>query len=103
MPERVLVLAPNWLGDAVMALPALQSIRAFAPASRLIVAARPSVAPLYPLVDGVDAVVPLDPRRGLSALTHWRDDAARVAEERADLAIVFPNSFLAAWIVAKAN
>ena len=37
---RVLVVAPNWLGDAVMSLPALPTFRHAYPASRLIVAAR---------------------------------------------------------------
>ena len=32
MPERVVVVAPNWLGDAVMALPALRTLRAHLPA-----------------------------------------------------------------------
>lgn len=103
MPDRILVLAPNWLGDAVMALPALQSIRAFAPGAQLIVAARPSVAALYPMVGGVDAVVPLDARRGAAVLRHWKDDAQRLAEAHADLAVLFPNSFLSAWITAKAG
>ena len=43
MPEvGVLVVAPNWLGDAVMALPALADIRRAHAVGRLIVAARPS-------------------------------------------------------------
>ncbi len=45
MTARVVVCAPNWLGDAVMALPAIADIRAFPGAGRLLVAARPAVAP----------------------------------------------------------
>ncbi len=106
MPEaaaRVVVLAPNWLGDAVMALPALQSVRAAYPGAHLAVAARPSVAPLYAMVPGVDAVLPLESRGGLSNVQRWRRDAARLAAERFDLAVLFPNAFMAAWITAQAK
>ncbi len=102
-PGRVLVMAPNWLGDAVMALPAVQTLRGRVPHTRFIVAARPSVAPLYAMVPGVDAVVGLESRGGLAHLRRWRRDAARLAEERVDLAVLLPNSFMSAWTVAQAR
>ncbi|HUU34564.1 MAG TPA: lipopolysaccharide heptosyltransferase II [Vicinamibacterales bacterium] len=100
---RVVVLAPNWLGDAVMALPALQSVRAAFPAAHLAVAARPSVAALYAMVPGVDAVLSLESRGGVSNVKRWRRDAARLAAERFDLAVLLPNAFIAAWITAQAR
>ena len=45
--SRVLVLAPNWLGDAVMALPAIADVRRAFPSARLVVAARPAVTDLF--------------------------------------------------------
>ena len=39
-PGAVLVVAPNWLGDAVMALPAIADVRRHFAAGPLIVAAR---------------------------------------------------------------
>jgi ADP-heptose:LPS heptosyltransferase len=42
--RRVLVLSPNWLGDAVMALPAIADVRRSFTGTRLTVAARKSVA-----------------------------------------------------------
>jgi ADP-heptose:LPS heptosyltransferase len=56
MPEavgRLLVVAPNWLGDSVMALPAIQTLRDAWPGAHLAVAARPSVAALLAMVPGV--------------------------------------------------
>ena len=102
-PGRVLVVAPNWLGDAVMALPAVQTLRDHLPRAHFIVAARPSVAPLYAMVPGVDAVVQLESRGGLAHLRQWRGDAARLAAERADLAVLLPNSFMSAFVVAEAR
>ena len=55
--RRLVVIAPNWLGDAVMALPALADVRRHFPDAHLAVAARASVAPLFTMVDGVDEVV----------------------------------------------
>src|SRR5687768_13737653 len=55
--KRLLVMAPNWLGDAVMALPAIGDVLRGPGAVRVDVAARPSVAPLFSLVDGVSQVI----------------------------------------------
>ena len=46
-PGAVLVVAPNWLGDAVMALPAIAGVRHHFAAGPLIVAARASVSSLF--------------------------------------------------------
>ena len=102
-PDRIVVLAPNWLGDAVMALPALQTVREHYPNAELTVAARPSVAPLYAMVPGVAAVLPLESRGGLSQVRLWRRDAARLAAGHFDLAVLFPNAFMSAWVTAQAR
>ena len=52
--NRVLIFAPNWLGDAVMALPAIADIRRGSPQATIVVAARESVAPLFGMVRDVD-------------------------------------------------
>ncbi len=101
--RRLLVVAPNWLGDSVMALPALQTLRAHYPEAHLAVAARPSVAALFAMVPGVQQVVTLESRAGLSGVRRWRRDVARLEAERFDLAVLFPNSFLSAWITSHAH
>ena len=45
--ERILVRAPNWVGDVVLSLPALRDVRRRFPTARLEVFARPWVAELY--------------------------------------------------------
>ena len=101
---RLLVVAPNWLGDAVMALPAAaDAARGTGPTPHLAVAARPSVAALFAMVPGVQQVVTLESRAGLSGVRRWRRDVARLEAERFDLAVLFPNSFLSAWITAHAQ
>lgn len=102
-PGRLLVVVPNWLGDSVMALPALQTLRTGYGSAHLAVAARPSVAALFAMVPGVQQVVTLESRAGLSGVRQWRRDVARLAAEHFDLAVLFPNSFLSAWITAQAR
>ena len=101
--RRIVLFAPNWLGDAVMGLPALQTLRAAYPHAHLAVAARPSVAAVYAMTPGVAEVIALESRAGLSAVKPWRRDAARLAAGHFDLAVLQPNSFLAAWIAAQAK
>jgi heptosyltransferase II len=88
--ERFVVVAPNWLGDAVMALPAIADVRRGRPQASLVVAARASVAPLFPLVREVDEVVVL-PRRGSYPLAG------------SDVALLLPNSFHSALMTARAG
>ena len=86
-------MAPNWLGDTVMALPAIADIRRRFPSTRLVVAARRAVADLFRLVPFVDELVTLQwsgrwwHRHALAA------DAARLQEVGAETAILLPNSF----------
>ena len=103
MSERLVVLAPNWLGDAVMALPAFADIRRQFSASHISVAARPTVAPMFTMVDGVDGVITLPGGGGLRALTGWSADTEALAAGSFDTAILFPNSFVTAWITSKAG
>jgi heptosyltransferase-2 len=54
--ERIVVRAPNWLGDAVLSLAALRDLRRNFPQARIEVLARPAVAALYGAVQEIDAV-----------------------------------------------
>ncbi len=101
--RNLVVLSPNWLGDAVMALPALADVRRYFAGARLTVAARTSVAALFRMVEGVDDVLTLPGRGGLAALTSWKQDATALAGGGFDTALLFPNSFASALIVSRAG
>jgi heptosyltransferase-2 len=81
---RVVVVAPNWIGDAVMALPAIRDVRRHFGAAHLVVAARPPVATLFRAVPGVDEIVAPEKIGG-------------------DVGILFPNSFRSAWLLKRAG
>jgi heptosyltransferase-2 len=94
--QRVVVRAPNWLGDAVMALPALGALRsAFADAT-IAIAAPASVAPLF---------AELTPARPDAILTIGgnEDEVPLLARGSYDVAVLLPNSFRAAWNARRAG
>ena len=87
---RIVVLAPNWLGDAVMALPAIRDVRRHFSGAELSVGARPAVAALFQAVPGIDEIVTLTNKNARQAL-------------RGDVGILFPNSFRSAWLMKRAG
>jgi len=101
--ERLVVVAPNWLGDAVMALPAIADTRRHYPSAHLAVAARGAVAPLFTMVEGVDEVVTLPGRGGWRAISSWPQDAATLAAGRFDAALLLPNSFATAFVASRSG
>ena len=84
---RTLVVGPSWLGDCVMALPALQRY-AEASGCGVDLVAKPSVAPIWDLAPVVDRVLVLD--RGLSGLGAV---VSCVRSHDYRRAIVIPNSW----------
>ena len=103
MPDfsRILVRATNWVGDAVLSLPALQAIRARFPKAHIAILARPWVAELYQHEPFADRVIQLTAGRGAGDLSgKWRT-ARMLRRERFDCAILLQNAFeaaLLAWL-----
>jgi heptosyltransferase-2 len=96
--NRLLVRATNWVGDAVMSLPALRVIRKRFPNARISVLALDWVADLYGREPFADEVIPYTARRGAR---DWRGKLQLAAELRArrfDAAILLQNAFEAALI-----
>jgi heptosyltransferase-2 len=86
----LVIVAPNWLGDAIFALPAIRDLRRHFADQPLTIAARASVAPVYRAVSGIDRLTVLE--RGKEA-----------SQLRADIGILFPNSFRSAWMLKRAG
>jgi heptosyltransferase II len=89
------VRAPNPLGDAVMALPAMAALRSAFPHAAVVVAAAPSVAPLFHerTAASPDEVLIVDKDSEASALRG----------ANADIAILLTNSFRTAWVCRQAG
>ena len=92
-----MVRATNWLGDAVMSLPAIRAIRGVFPQAHLAVVAKPWVADLYAREKCIDRVIPYTAK----TFGDKRGFAARLRRERFDGAILLQNAFdaaLMAWM-----
>ena len=92
---RVLIRAPNWLGDAVMALPAMAAVRRTFPRSAIGVAAPASVAPMFSEMTDVSPDHVLTVNRAT--------ETADLRLGRYDLVILLPNSFRSAWVARRAQ
>jgi len=99
--NRLVILAPNWLGDAVMALPAIADVRRAWPSASIAIAARASVAPLFALVPQVDETIVL--RRPPLSVAGWHALGIEIAGKGFDTALLLPNSTQAAVLAVRAS
>jgi heptosyltransferase-2 len=84
--ERVLVRVPDWLGDLVMAEPALRALAQRC--GRITLAGKPR------LMEVLGDALPGCPRVDASELRNWRGH---------DVAVLFTNSFRSAWTARRAR
>lgn len=96
--RRILVRATNWVGDAVMCLPALQALRANFPESHIAVMARPWVADIYRGQPFCDEVIEYDAPRGWKGVGRKLAAAKALRRSRFDCAILLQNAFEAALL-----
>jgi heptosyltransferase-2 len=92
---KILITGNNWLGDAVMSLPTLQSLRAMRPDARISVLSRPSVAGLYAGLPYVDETI-VPPARAKGKLRGWLGLVRELRRRKFDTALILPRSFSSA-------
>lgn len=93
--RRLIVRAPNWLGDAVMALPAMAAVRRAFEGRTIILAASPAIAPLFEERTSArpDKILTVERAR----------ERAQLRDARADAILVLRNSFGSAWTARRAG
>ncbi len=98
---KLLVRVTNWLGDAVISIPALQEIRRAHANWEIVLLARPWVADLYRREDFCGRILLYENKgRHAGLLGKWRL-ATELRQERFDRAILLQNAFdaaLLAWL-----
>src|SRR5487761_511798 len=98
---KILIRATNWVGDAVMCIPALEAIRARWPQAKITILARAWVADLYRGQPFADEIIPLDASvRSPGAMEKIARDLRR---EHFDCAVLLQNAFSAAWLAWRAG
>ncbi len=94
-PRRIVVRGVNWLGDAVMTLPALQRLRERFPSAHIALATHEKLCDLWKGYQAIDQVLPFSPKEGIGPLVQ------RLRNGQFDLAVLLPNSpraALEAWL-----
>jgi heptosyltransferase-2 len=99
--SKILIRATNWVGDAVMSLPAIRAVRDRFPDAEIAVLARPWVADLYSR-EGF-RMIPYTAGRGWRGIAGQWGAAQVLAAERFDCAVLLQNAFEAAFIARLAG
>ena len=90
---------PNWVGDAVMAVPALRELRRIFSEATITFVARPWVAGLFEGEGLADDLIPVPEGRGVArAATNFVRQIRLLRSRRFDLAVLLQNAFGAALL-----
>ena len=98
-PSKILVVQPSWVGDAVMATPALRALRELYPRAEISYLLRRYVKPIYSGMPWWDRLITY--RTGKTRAKAGKgifDLAARLRSAKFDLAVLLPNSFKSALL-----
>jgi len=90
---------PNWIGDVVMATPAIRALKALAGGGRVVGVCKPYVADVVEGSPWFDELLFLDSKGPWSR--RWPAVALQLRKKNIDRAVLFPNSFrsaLVAWL-----
>jgi heptosyltransferase-2 len=96
--RNILIRSVNWIGDAVMTLPAIGVIREYFPAAEITILANPLVSPVFAHHPWVDRVMTFDENGAHKGVAGRFRLAAEVRQNAFDLAVILPNSLNAALI-----
>jgi len=100
---KILIRATNWVGDAIMALPALRAVRARFSDAEVAIVARPYVADIYRDQHICNQLIHYDPN-GIHVGVSGRERLAdELRAQKFDVAILLQNAFDAAWLAWRAN
>ncbi len=98
--RKLLVRVPNWLGDTLMATPAVSEITRIFPEADISILARKPFAGFWENFPGIRKVYSLGENRRFYA--HWTA-VREIQREGFDTALVFPTSFSSAFLVFAAG
>lgn len=91
--ERLLIRLPNWVGDIMMALPAVHALRTHLPAARIVAMARTAHVELASRIAAFDRVVAAPPPEGRGRLRAWQQAVEALRGERLQAAVLLAPSF----------
>jgi heptosyltransferase-2 len=100
---KMLVRATNWVGDAIMALPALRGVRNRFPEAEIAIVARPYVADIYRDQQICNQTITYDANGAHAGFSGRGRLAAELRALKFDVALLMQNAFDAAWLAWRAR
>jgi lipopolysaccharide heptosyltransferase II len=100
---KILIRATNWVGDAIMALPALRAVRRRFPDAEIAILGLPYVADIYRDQQICDCLIVYDRRGAHSTFSGRERLAGELRVQKFDVALLLQNAFDAAWLVWRAG
>ena len=100
---KILIRATNWVGDAIMALPALRAVRKRYPGSEIAIVARPYVADIYRDQQICDRIIAYDLQGPHAGISGREKLATELRSQEFAAALLLQNAFDAAWLAWRAN
>lgn len=91
--KKILVKMPNWVGDALMATPALRQLRRQYPQAHISVLAKTPLASLFEGNPNVTEVIETPQRRGIAGIIDRIGVIRALKEKDFDTAYIFPRSW----------
>jgi heptosyltransferase-2 len=101
--ENVVIRLPNWVGDAVMAQPAVNCIKRHFPHLRISCLGKPAVNELYRHNPNVDRLIDFRLPRDTNRLSGIKEFSRDLRVHRFDLGVILPDSFSSALVFRAAN
>jgi heptosyltransferase II len=100
---KILIRATNWVGDAIMALPALRAVRKRYPDADIAIVARPYVADIYRDQEICNQLIPYDPKDLHAGFSGRERLATELRAQKFEVALLLQNAFDAAWLAWRAK
>ncbi|HWZ98808.1 MAG TPA: lipopolysaccharide heptosyltransferase II [Candidatus Dormibacteraeota bacterium] len=100
---KIVVRTTNWVGDAIMAMPALRAVREKFPDAEIGVIGRPYVLDIYREQGIADEFIAYDSAREHRGFSGREKLAAQLHERKYDIALLLQNAFDAAWLAWRAK